>query len=63
MVQLFIARTKVLTLFPAMLRPRITPRLPIDEEVDTRSENSTTNGLPLQTRAPKDTTPSSVDLA
>jgi hypothetical protein len=62
LMQLCIARTKVLTLFPSVLRLRITPGPSTEEEVETHSEHSTTSGLPLQTRAPRDTTPSSTDL-
>jgi hypothetical protein len=62
LMQLCIARTKVLTLFPTMLRLRIAPVPPTEEEVETRSDHSMASGLPLQTRAPSDTTPSSTDL-
>jgi hypothetical protein len=34
-----------------------------EEEVETHSEHSMASGLPLQTRAPRDTAPSSTDLA
>jgi hypothetical protein len=62
LMQLCIARTEVLTLFPSELRLRIAPGPPTEEEVETRSEHSMASGLPLQTRAPRDTTPSSSDL-
>jgi hypothetical protein len=62
LMQLCIARTKVLTLFPAELRLRITPVPPMEEEVETRSDHSTGSGLPLQWRVPTDAVVSSVDL-
>jgi hypothetical protein len=62
LMQLCISRTTILTLFPAMLRLRIALGPPIEEEVETHLEHSMASGLPLQTRAPRDTTPSSADL-
>jgi hypothetical protein len=54
LMQLCIARTKVLTLFPSELRLRIVPGPSTEEEVETHSEHSMASGLPLQTRAPRD---------
>jgi hypothetical protein len=62
LMQLCIARTEVLTLFPAELRLRIAPVPPMEEEVETRSDHSMASGLPLQMRAPTDAAPSSTDL-
>jgi hypothetical protein len=62
LMQLCIARTEVLTLFPAELRLRITPVPPTEEEVETRSDHSMASGLPLQMRAPTEEAPSSTDL-
>jgi hypothetical protein len=62
LMQLCIARTKVLTLFPTNLRLRIAPIPPMEEEVETHSDHSMASGLPLQTRAPTNTAPSSIDL-
>jgi hypothetical protein len=62
LMQLCIARTKVLTLFPATLRSKIATGPLTDEEVETRSDHSMASGLPLQTRAPTDAAPSSIDL-
>jgi hypothetical protein len=51
-------------LIPSSLRLRLVPGPSIgEEEVETPSEHSTTSGLPLQVRSPKDATPSSYDLA
>jgi hypothetical protein len=62
LMQLCIARTKVLTLFPAELRLRIAPVPPMEEEVETHSDHSTGSGLPLQWRVPTDAVVSSTDL-
>jgi hypothetical protein len=63
-MQLFLPRTEVLTLLPSALRLRLVPRPSAgEEEVEIPSEHSTSSGLPLQTRAPKDATSSSTDLA
>jgi hypothetical protein len=48
-MKLFIAITEVLNLFPTMLSLRITPTPPTEEEVETLSDHSMDNGLPLQT--------------
>jgi hypothetical protein len=61
-MQLCIARTEVLTLFLANLRLRITPAPPMEDEVETHLAHSIASGLPLQTQAPTDTAPSSIDL-
>jgi hypothetical protein len=64
LLQLFLARTEVLTLLPSTLRLRLVPGPSTgEEEVETPSEHSTASGLPLQVRAPRDATPSSTDLA
>jgi hypothetical protein len=64
LLQLCLARTEVLTLLPSALRLRLVPGPSTgEEEVETPSEHSMTSGLPLQVRAPRDTTPSSADLA
>lgn len=47
LMQLCIARTKVLTLFPTELRLRIVPAPPMEEEVETHSDHSTASGIPL----------------
>jgi hypothetical protein len=63
LMQLCIARTKVLTLLPSTLRLSIALRPSIEEEVETLSENLIDSGFPLQTREPIDASPSSADLA
>jgi hypothetical protein len=64
LLQLILARTEVLRLLPSTLRSRLVPGPSAgEEEVETPSEHSTTSGLPLQTQAPKEETPSSIDLA
>jgi hypothetical protein len=49
LMQLYITRIEVLTLLPEDLRLRIAPAPPMEEEVETRSNHSTTTGIPLQT--------------
>jgi hypothetical protein len=49
MLQLFLARTNVLTLFPSSLRLRLVPGPSIgEEEVETPSVNSMSSGILLQ---------------
>jgi hypothetical protein len=49
LMQLCIARTKVLTLLSVELRLRIAPTPPMEEEVETLSDLSMASGLPLLT--------------
>jgi hypothetical protein len=63
LMKLCITRTEVLsTLLPEDLRLRIALVPPMEEEVETCSDYSMANGLPLQTRAPTDVAPSSTNL-
>jgi hypothetical protein len=61
-MQLCIDIIEVLTLLPSSLRLRIAPGPSTKEEVETHSEHSTTSGIPLLTRAPRDATLSSANL-
>jgi hypothetical protein len=64
LLQLCLDRTDFMTLLPSTLRLTIVP-IPSkgEEDLETPSEHSTANGIPLQVRAPRDETPSLVDLA
>jgi hypothetical protein len=58
------ARIEVMKLLPSALRLRLVSGPSIREEVVyTPSEHSTTSGITLQNRAPRDVATSSADLA
>jgi hypothetical protein len=64
LLQLCLARTNVLTFLSVALRLRLVPGPSTgEEEVETPSEHSMASGIPLQVRAPRDTTPSPAELA
>jgi len=64
LLQLYLARIEVLTLLSSMLTLRFVLGKSIgEEEVETPSEHSMANGIPLQVQEPRDTTPSFADLA
>ena len=54
----------ILTFLQATFRLRLVTRLSTrEEEVETPSKNSTTSGIPLQVRAPRDAAASFTELA